>query len=92
MDLAERKAYFSTFMTFLQHDAIEYALFKGSVLYRKTDARDYYLSQAADLICWVELTALKCTESGMSPTGNRFFGSIGPFKRNYLKKIRAKRL
>ena len=154
MDLAERKAYFSTFMTFLQHlpvryhtfayrvsefadqdalaaklrrdmvnfffdnlshfqhfdcikvyydnaqgvvtqslhDAIEYALFKGSVLYRKTDARDYYLSQTADLICWVELTALKCTESGMSPTGNRFFGSIGPFKRNYLKKIRTKRL
>ena len=41
------------------HAAVEYALSKESVLYRKTKSSDFLLSQAADMICTFELTACK---------------------------------
>ena len=51
----------------------------------------YRLFQAADLICALELAALKIdTGSGLSQSENAFFGGPHKFKRNVLKQIRQK--
>ncbi len=70
------------------HDAIGYALASGAVMYRDGSPRDYRLAQAADMICALELTALKYEAKEQTKTDDRFFGAYGSFKKNYLKKIR----
>lgn len=72
--------------------AIEYVLARNSYVYRKTKASDFFLEQAADLICTLELTAVKFENKESTPTDERFFGGIRSFKKNYLKAIRRKRL
>ena len=74
------------------HDAIEYALSTNAVMYKDGCPRDYRLAQAADLICAIELTALKFEAKETTKTDDRFFGSRGSFKKNWLKKIRKKLL
>lgn len=39
--------------------SIDYALSKEAVIYRDAQPKDYRLEQAADLMCTIELTALK---------------------------------
>lgn len=70
------------------HDAVEYALASDAVMYRDGSPKDYRLAQAADLICTLELTALKYEAKESTKTDERFFGAFGSFKKNYLKKIR----
>lgn len=70
------------------HDAVEYALAADAVMYREGSPKDYRLAQAADLICTLELTALKYEAKESTKTDERFFGAFGSFKKNYLKKIR----
>lgn len=70
------------------HDAIEYALASNAVMYKDGSPKDYRLAQAADLICTLELTALKFEANEHTKTDDRFFGAFGSFKKNYLKKIR----
>lgn len=70
------------------HDAIEYALASNAVMYKDGSPKDYRLAQAADLICTLELTALKFEAKEQTKTDDRFFGAFGNFKKNYLKKIR----
>lgn len=70
------------------HDAVEYALAANAVMYRDGNPKDYRLAQAADLICTLELTALKFEAKEQTKTDERFFGAFGSFKKNYLKKIR----
>ncbi len=77
-------------VTRVLHDAAEYALSTDAVIYRDSGPRDYRLAQAADLICALELTALKFEASETTNTDDRFFGSYGSFKKNWLKKIRKK--
>lgn len=72
------------------HDAVEYALSTNAVMYKDGDPKDYRLAQAADLICALELTALKFEAKEATRTDDRFFGAFGSFKKNYLKKIRRK--
>ncbi len=74
------------------HDAVEYALSTEAVTYKDGGPKDYRLAQAADLICTIELTALKLEAKEATKTDDRFFGSFGSFKKNWLKKIRKKRL
>lgn len=74
------------------HDAVEYALAADAVVYRMASPRDYRLSQAADLICTLELTAAKYRVGEQTATDDRFFGAWGSFKKNWLKKIRRKLL
>ena len=74
------------------HDAIEYALCKNAIIYKDAKPADYRLLQLADYICGLELTALKYADSDARTTDLRFFGEGGSFKKNYLKKIRRKRL
>ena len=52
----------------------------------------YRFSQVADYICTLELEALKYREGTEGRTSALFFGTKRQFERNYLKKIRKKRL
>ena len=74
------------------HDAIEYALARNAIVYRDATPSDYRFFQVADYLCTLELTALKYQRKTESTTDKRFFGEWGSFKKNYLKKIRKKRL
>ena len=53
---------------------------------------DYILSQVADLLCALELTALKYRQGEQTATDEKFFGTNAMFRRNYLKAIKRKRL
>lgn len=52
----------------------------------------YRFSQVADYICTLELEALKHGEGVEGRTSTLFFGTKRQFERNYLKKIRKKRM
>lgn len=70
------------------HDVIEYVLASNTVMHNDGSPKDYRLPQAADLICALELTALKFEAKEHTKTDDRFFSAFGNFKKNYLKKIR----
>ena len=74
------------------HNAVDYAISRNVVLYRRSRPEDYRLSQAADLICTLELTATKYAAGQQTATDEKFFGSAGAFRRNYLKALKRKRL
>lgn len=75
------------------HDALEYELAKQALLYKDASPKDYRLSQVADYICAIELAALKFDAHEITATDEAFFGlSTVTFKRNYLAKIRKKRI
>ncbi len=74
------------------HAAAEYVLSKNVVTYRKTRASDFFLSQAADMLCTLELTAQKYASGEATRTDERMFGCNRAFRKNYLKAIRRKRL
>ena len=72
--------------------AVEYALSKESILFRKTNAADFMLAQAADMLCTLELTAEKYRNKEASRTDIKMFGNAHAFKNNYMKAIKRKRL
>lgn len=74
------------------HSAVEYALSTDAVLYKDSSSQDYRLAQATDLLCTLELAAIKYASKEQTKTDERFFGGFSAFKKNYLKKIRRKRL
>lgn len=74
------------------HKAICYALARDAVVYRMVAPADYRLFQLADYICTMELTALKYQAHAETATDLAFFGQWGSFKKNYLRKLRRKRL
>lgn len=73
------------------HKAMDYALAKGTVIYRSASPADYRLSQVADYICTMELTALKYANKAATSTDGKFFGSWSQFKKGILKEVRSKR-
>lgn len=74
------------------HAAAEYALSKNVVLYRNARASEFFLSQAADLLCTLELTAQKYACNEATRTDELMFGCNRAFRKNYLKAIKRKRL
>ena len=74
------------------HGAIEFALSKEAILYRKGSPAEYRLMQAADFVCAIELADCKYRQGEQTATDERFFGSYGTFKRNWLKQVRRHRL
>ena len=72
------------------HLAIEYALSKDAVIYRSGHPSECRLSQAADYICTMELTAIKYTERTATSTDEKFFGKWSDFKKGILKETRKK--
>ena len=67
-----------------------FVLSKGVLERRKTSMTDYRLEQAADYLCTIELAAIKYAAKEDGETYNKFFGGIGPFKKNWLKQARRK--
>ena len=61
------------------HGAVEYTLSKNGLMYRKTCASEFMLAQAADLLCTLELTALKYKNGEATRTDEKFFGSASTF-------------
>ena len=74
------------------HAAFEYALNKQAITYRDCSPADFRLQQIADFICEIELAAIKYEANEAGGTERIFFGSNRDFKKNYLKKLRKKRL
>ena len=74
------------------HKAMDYALAKDAVIYRSASPADYRLSQVADYICTMELTALKYADKVATATDGKFFGSWSQFKKGILKEVRSKRV
>lgn len=74
------------------HDSVEFALSKKAISYRKGSPTEYRLAQAADFVCAIELTDHKYRQNEQTMTDERFFGSYGTFKRNWLKQVRRHRL
>ena len=72
--------------------SIGFVLSKGVMERRKTSMTDYRLEQVADYLCTIELAAVKYAAKEDGETYNKFFGGIGPFKENWLKQARRKRL
>ncbi len=73
------------------HAAFEYELSKQALMYRNASPKEYRLSQVADYLCTLELTALKFDACEITSTDEVFFGlSATTFKRDYLKKVRKK--
>ena len=74
------------------HAAFEYALGKQAIVYRDCDPVHFRLQQIADFICEIELAAIKYEANEVGGTERIFFGTNRDFKKNYLKKLRKKRL
>ena len=72
------------------HRAVEYALSKDVVVYRSAQPSEYRLSQAADYICTMELTAIKYAEHAVTATDEKLFGKWSDFKKGILKETRKK--
>ncbi|WP_181163455.1 DUF3800 domain-containing protein [Bifidobacterium sp. UTBIF-78] len=70
--------------------SIGYALSKEAVVYRDAQPKDYRLEQAADLMCTVELAALKFDAGEDTATDRKMFKNRRDFRKNYLKILRRK--
>ena len=68
------------------HKAVDYVLAKDTVVYKLASSTDYRLSQVADYICTMELTALKYADKVSTATDEKFFGSWSQFKKASSKK------
>ncbi len=72
--------------------AFEYALSKEATVRREADYRTFRLSQVADYLCAIELTAAKYERHTTTATDEKFFGGAAAFKKNWLKQARRKLL
>ena len=68
------------------------AALMSNVVFRLVKPSDYKLFQLADMLCTLELVALKFQAKNPSRSELDFFNSYREFNRNYLKVIRKKRL
>lgn len=74
------------------HAAFEYVPSKQVIACRNCSPADFRLQQIADYICEIELAVIKYEANEAGGTERLFFGTNGDFKKNYLKKLRKKRL
>ena len=63
---------------------------QDAVVYRSAQPSEYRLSQVADYICTMELTAIKYAEHAATATDEKFFGKWSDFKKGILKETRKK--
>lgn len=74
------------------HAALGETIAQHAIEYRDADPATYRLFQLADYICGIELTELRYASNKTGASEEKFFGSRNLFRRNYLKKLRRKRL
>ena len=63
-----------------------------NVEFRKVAPADYKLFQAADMLCTLELLALKCENKVLSNSELKFFKSAKDLYKSYIRAIRKKRI
>ena len=71
--------------------SVFYATFNNVEL-KKVFPADYTLLQAADMLCTLELLALKCENKVLSNSELKFFKSSKDLYRSYIQAIRKKRI
>lgn len=64
----------------------------SNIEFRKVSPSDYKLFQTADMICTLELLALKAEHNQFTKSEREFFTSERDFKKCRLKEIRKKRI
>jgi len=64
----------------------------NNVEFRRVVPADYKLFQAADMLCTLELLALKAESKALSKSELAFFSSARDFYKGYLNAIRKKRI
>lgn len=74
------------------HLAISETISKTAIVYKDATPKSYRLFQMADYICGIELTAIRYENSLQGQSEHSFFGGSNSFKKNWLKKLRNKRL
>ena len=74
------------------HAAVEYVISTQSILYRRSSSADFALAQTADMLCALELAAVKFSAGEQTRTDEKMFGCARAFKNNYMKVIKRKRL
>ena len=74
------------------HGAIGGALATQATVYRDAQPGKYCLAQVADYLCGIELMAAKYKHRVQTKTDTEFFGGTRDFKKNFLKKMRKKRI
>jgi hypothetical protein len=62
------------------------------VEFRKVNPANYKLFQAADMICTLELLALKAERKSLTKSELAFFSSESKLQKNYIRQIRSKRI
>ena len=72
--------------------AMNYVFAKNVSEFKNGSPATYHLAQAADLLCGMELVALKFEANEQTATDEMFFINKRKFKQNYLKMFRAKLL
>ena len=66
--------------------------FLNNVEFKKAAPSDYKLFQAADMLCTLELLAVKCEHKALSKSELKFFKSAKDLYRSYIRAIRKKRV
>ena len=82
-----------TYITHLLHKGFGELKIPSVEFAQSVRPRQYKLFQVADLICTVQLMAAKLESEGrLSPSEFRFFGGVKSFKRDVLRRIKAKEI
>lgn len=97
MDAGFRRRIFAAMMAFARKVEFRYfclTVAEGRVAFAQgVDPAKYKLFQVADLICTVKLLELKLRNGELlTESEQRFFGGPRDFKRNVLRKIKAKEI
>lgn len=74
------------------HAALGATIFQDAIEYRDAAPETYRLFQTADYVCGIELTEIRYASHREGSTEQAFFGGHEAFRKNYLKKLRRKRL
>lgn len=74
------------------HPALGTTIYQNAIEYRNAAPNEYRLFQVADYVCGIELTEIRHAGHREGPTEEAFFGGHTAFKKNYLNKLRRKRL
>jgi hypothetical protein len=79
-------------VTHILEDAFNYVLARNTAVFKDGNPSVYRLSQAADLICGLELVRTKYESNEQTETDRLFFGDNRSFSQNFMNHLRGKRL
>lgn len=69
-----------------------FSAYISNVEFRVVSPENYQLFQVADMVCTLELLAVKIEHEGLSRSEKTFFGGVNKLKKTYLKVLKSKRI